>query len=327
MSEPSGVTPVVRRSRPRPSKLYPVLWRFATERQRVYLRRLAGESPPWTDDPVLSAYRFTNAFRAADRVSQYLIRLAYADPLASDQTLLLRTLLFKIFNRIDTWEHIVRHLGPPVAFHFDYAACDELLGERLRAGAPIYSAAYIMPSGGRRGVPKHSMHLRLLRDMVTYGLAPRLMETKSLERAYTLLVGWRTLGPFLAFQYAIDLNYTPLLAHEEVLRRDRGLHPRRTHPLAHRAAGGGVRALRAALRRSLGPPAAADRRAEPAVRGLEVHSGHAPRDLINHTNPVRSDRITLEFGQGQNFCWPSDARPSADPCTRATPRLQFLSAA
>ena len=215
MSEPSGVTTVVRRSRPRPSKLYPVLWRFAAERQRIYLRRLAGESAPWTDDPVLSAYRFTNAFRAADRVSQYLIRLAYADPLASAQTLLLRTLLFKIFNRIDTWEHIVRHLGPPVAFHFDYAACDELLRERLGAGVPIYSAAYIMPSGGRRGVPKHSMHLRLLRDMVTYGLAPRLMETKSLEDAYTLLVGWRTLGPFLAFQYAIDLNYTPLLAHEE----------------------------------------------------------------------------------------------------------------
>ncbi len=211
MSEQSGVTPVARRSQPRPSKLYPVLWRFAVERQRIYLRRLAGESAPWTDDPVLSAYRFTNAFRAADRVSQYLIRLVYADPLASDQTLLLRTLLFKIFNRIDTWEHIVRNLGSPVAFHFDYAACDELLGERLRAGAPIYSAAYIMPSGGRRGVSKHSMHLRLLRDMITYGLAPRLMETKSLEDAYTLLVGWRTLGPFLAFQYAIDLNYTPLL--------------------------------------------------------------------------------------------------------------------
>ena len=215
MSERSGVTLVARRSQPRPSKLYPILWRFAAERQRIYLRRVAGESGPWTDDPVLSAYRFTNAFRAADRVSQYLIGLAYADPLASDQSLLLRTLLFKIFNRIDTWEHIVRHLGPPVAFHFDYAACDELLDARLRAGTPIYSAAYIMPSGGRRGVPKHQAHLQLLRDMVTYGLAPRLMDTRSLEDAYTLLVGWRTLGPFLAFQYAIDLNYTPLLSHEE----------------------------------------------------------------------------------------------------------------
>ena len=31
----------------------------------------------------------------------------------------------------------------------------------------------------------------------------------------TLLLGWRTLGPFLAFQYAIDLNYTALMSHAE----------------------------------------------------------------------------------------------------------------
>ena len=170
MNGGSDVTPVGRRSQPRPSKLYPVLWRFAAERQRIYLLRVAGEIGPWTDDPVLSTYRFTNAYRASDRVSQYLIRLAYSDSSASDQTLFLRTLLFKIFNRIDTWECIVRNLGPPVAFHFDYAACDELLGARLRAGSPIYAAAYIMPSGGRRGVPKHRVHLRLIRDMVTYGV-------------------------------------------------------------------------------------------------------------------------------------------------------------
>ena len=207
-----------RRSQPKPSKLYPVLWQFAAERQRVYLRRLAGEPPPWTDDPVLSAYRFTNAFRAADRVSQYLIRMAHEDPFASDETLFLRTLLFKIFNRIDTWEHIVDRLGPPVAFRFDYDACADLLSDRLRAGTPVYSAAYIMPSGGRRsghGGPKHRMHLHLLRDMVTYGLPQRLMQTKSLGDAYQMLIGWRTLGPFLALQYAIDLNYTALMSHSE----------------------------------------------------------------------------------------------------------------
>ena len=125
-----------RRSPPKPSKLYPVLWQFAAERQRIYLRRLADEPPPWTDDPVLSAYRFTNAFRATDRVSQYLIRMAYADPAASDQTLFLRTLLFKTFNRLATWEHIVNHLGPPSALHFDYEACADLLSARLRAGTP-----------------------------------------------------------------------------------------------------------------------------------------------------------------------------------------------
>ena len=30
--------------------------------------------PPWTSDPILLRYRFTNAYRAADRVSQFLLR-------------------------------------------------------------------------------------------------------------------------------------------------------------------------------------------------------------------------------------------------------------
>lgn len=40
-------------------------WYFAAERQHVYHARLRGEPGPWTDDAVLSKYRFTNAYRAA----------------------------------------------------------------------------------------------------------------------------------------------------------------------------------------------------------------------------------------------------------------------
>ena len=72
-----------------------------------------------------------------------------------------------------------------------------------------------MPSGGRPGVPKHRSHLRLLRDMVADGLPAKLGRTRSLKDAYTLLLTWPSLGPFLAFQYAIDLNYTTLMSHSE----------------------------------------------------------------------------------------------------------------
>ena len=215
MSDTPGVLVMARRFRPRLSKLYPILWRFAVERQGIYLRRVSGEASPWTADPVLSAYRFTNAYRAADRVSQYLIRLAYADGEASGDTLFLRTILFKVFNRIDTWEAIVQKLGSPVVGRFDYAECEDLLAARRLAGLPIYSAAYIMPSGGRSGGPKHRMHLRLIRDMIADRLPARLGRTRSLEEVYSLLLARPTLGPFLAFQYAIDLNYTTLMSHPE----------------------------------------------------------------------------------------------------------------
>ena len=58
----------------RPTLLITVFWRFAAERQRVFWRRVQGLPPPWMHDPVLTAYKFTNAYRASDRVSQHLIR-------------------------------------------------------------------------------------------------------------------------------------------------------------------------------------------------------------------------------------------------------------
>ena len=207
---------VVKRScRPVPSEIYPVLWKFAFERHRIYLRRLAGEVYPWTKDPVLTEYKFTNAFRAADRVSQYLIKLIYSDPDASADTLFLRTLLFKTFNKIDTWKGVVGNLGMPVAPGFDYEACENLLDNYRRDRISIYSGAYIMPSGGRSGAPKHRMHLHLIRRMLDDDLPGKLRETESLAEAYELLLTYPTLGPFLAFQYAVDLNYTTLMNHSE----------------------------------------------------------------------------------------------------------------
>jgi hypothetical protein len=49
-------------------------------------------------------HRFTNVFRASDRVSQYLIG-AVIPSAWSDDDLLFRILLF-IFNRIPTWERL-----------------------------------------------------------------------------------------------------------------------------------------------------------------------------------------------------------------------------
>ena len=181
----------------------------------MYLRRLAGAPAPWTDDAVLATYRFTNTFRAADRVSQYLIRLVYNQLKdATPDTLFLCVMLFKVFNRIDTWEAIDANLGLPDADTFDYSACDRMLSV-LRTRQPIYSAAYIMPSGKTKGVPKHRMHLGLIRQMIEDQAPRHLEESKRLEDAYNILLAYPSLGPFLAFQYAIDLNYTTLMDHPE----------------------------------------------------------------------------------------------------------------
>jgi 5-hmdU DNA kinase-like protein len=54
--------------------VFDAYWRFAAERQSIFFLRLNGAIEPLTDDPVLRRFRFTNAYRASDRVSQYLIK-------------------------------------------------------------------------------------------------------------------------------------------------------------------------------------------------------------------------------------------------------------
>ena len=57
----------------RTTPVFDTYWRFAALRQDIFMRRLSRTKPPWSDDPILSTYRFTNPYRASDRVSQYLI--------------------------------------------------------------------------------------------------------------------------------------------------------------------------------------------------------------------------------------------------------------
>ena len=105
----------------RPSKVFDTYWRFAAERQEIFFRRIAGAAPPWTADPILREFKFTNAYRASDRVSQYLIKqVIYAGDQNPDE-LIFRILVFKMFNRIETWELLEESLGgiSLAAYDFD----------------------------------------------------------------------------------------------------------------------------------------------------------------------------------------------------------------
>lgn len=196
---------------------YETYWRFAAERQAIFYRRRRDSVGPWTTDPILRAYRFTNVFRAADRVSQYLIReIQYrADRPQEPREVFFRTILFKIFNKIETWEALEHAHGPLSWRTVDLDAVDRTLS-RLRAdGQRVYSAAYIMPtpSFGRAG--KHSNHLALIARMMTDRLPDRLQQASDLRAVYERILSYPGLGRFLAFQYAIDLNYSTLLDFDE----------------------------------------------------------------------------------------------------------------
>jgi len=206
----------VRRTPPTPSTVYDTYWDFAVRRQDIFHRRVRGESAPWTVDPVLAAHRFTNPYRAADRVSQYMIRhVAYAGEQSPDE-IMFRILLFKLFNRIGTWELLTRTVGPPAARTFGVERYDCALSAAFGRGERLYSAAYIMPAASRGAPRKHRTHLDLLRSMLDDRLPEVLISAPSMKDAYLALLRYRGIGTFLAYQLVTDLNYSRVLNFSEM---------------------------------------------------------------------------------------------------------------
>jgi hypothetical protein len=173
------------------TEVFDTYWRFAAMRQTLFMRRVAGALPPWTDDPVLSTYRFTNAYRAADRVSQYLIRnVIYAGEQTGEE-IFFRTLLFKLFNRIETWEQLNFKIGPITWKAFDFDTYARILDSIARDRGPIYSGAYIMPSPALGYSRKHRNHLRLLERIMLDGAPLRIERARSLREVYQSFIHTR----------------------------------------------------------------------------------------------------------------------------------------
>ncbi len=203
----------------KPTIVFDAYWRFAAERQMILYKRINQYPLPWSDDYVLRKHKFTNAYRATDRVSQFLIRnVIYNNAYPSNpDEVFFRIMLFKLFNKIETWNAFVDHFKVISWEAFDMARYDEFLMQRMLSGETIYSAAYIMPSGKSYFgfEKKHSNHLALIKKMMNDRLPTKIQKARSLQEVFELLKSYPSLGDFLAYQYAIDVNYSTIINFSE----------------------------------------------------------------------------------------------------------------
>lgn len=202
-----------------PTELFDMFWRFAYERQMAFIKRFHGENPPWTSDKVLQEYKFTNAYRFLDRVSQYLIQNIVNNRRGfTDEDIFFRIILFKMFNKIETWEYIEKELGTVTYPKYNFELFDKTLTKMMKKGKKVYSAAYIMPSGvSSFGYPKkHENNLKLIEQIMNDRPIEKIRVMKSLEDLYLFFLKFPTIGNFLAYQYSIDINYSHLCNFSEM---------------------------------------------------------------------------------------------------------------
>lgn len=209
---------IIKRKELKKTKVYDTYWKFANERQNIFIRKFEGEENNLTEDKILQEYKFTNAYRASDRVSQYLIRNIIYQNGYSEEDIIFRILLFKTFNNIDTWKKLENILGKIVYNEYDIERYGKLLNDYYMKGEKLYSGAYIMASGKTAfGQERKFMnHLMLIDYMMKNHITKKIMHCRNLEELYNTLLAYPTIGTFLAYQYAVDINYSELVNFDEM---------------------------------------------------------------------------------------------------------------
>lgn len=175
-----------------------LLW--VTGRERVRLARAAGAPPPWTDDPVLRAYRFCNVVRVEDRVSQWLLTHWYGPHRGHPHTLVAAALA-RFLNRPETLapltEKVYADGGP------DWGGIKARLRAMREGGATIFNAAYMVR--GNDGPDKVvSVVDHNVRPLLT---PPVAVDTASMRRTWEALVPRHGFGSFMAGQVVADLRW------------------------------------------------------------------------------------------------------------------------
>jgi hypothetical protein len=203
---------------PRPG-IYELYWHFAAERQLAFMRRVAGEPWPWTADPILQAYKFCNVFRAADRVSQYMIReVCYHSEPCTPEDRIFQIVAFRTFSKIETWRSVRDFLGRfPILDDLSEGGFTEALNRAKKENGGLYTGAFILCATDAYGQSlKHLNHVELFRHMFLHdNLAGQLLAARSLREIYELLHRYPLMGDFMSYQTTIDLNYSDLIAFSE----------------------------------------------------------------------------------------------------------------
>lgn len=185
----------------------------------MFEKRAAGLPAPWTNDVILQANKFCNTFRAADRVSQYMIRdVCYHKEPCSSTDRLFQIVAFRIFSKIETWQAVREFLGRyPTLIDLADGKFTKAIEFAKSKNGTIYTNAFILAPGNAYGQSlKYLNHVELFRHMfLVDSFGEKLLAAPSLKAVYDLLHTYPLMGDFMSYQIAIDLNYSDLINFSE----------------------------------------------------------------------------------------------------------------
>ncbi len=182
----------IRKLSPKERLLY-----FIQERESVRIKKERGDKKPWTEDPAIRSFRFTNVRRMDDKVSQWLLTRWY-QPNFDHKNILTACALARLVNKIDTLEEI----GFPLKW--DPEAIKRKVRRLQESGAKVFSAAYMIRGNDDGGDKIHAVVDQYVRPLHKN---PPEIDNTSMRRTWIRILPSYGMGSFMAGQIVADLRW------------------------------------------------------------------------------------------------------------------------
>jgi hypothetical protein len=115
---------------------------YMQARERIRLNRKAGLPWPWTDDPILQTYKFTNVKRAHDRTTREFAQFYRLHPHAAPSSQLLNCTIARYFGTYD----FLLALGWQTTFNPELLI--KFARDRLNRKERVFTGAYLITNNG-----------------------------------------------------------------------------------------------------------------------------------------------------------------------------------
>lgn len=190
---------------------YAPLWAWVRERECIRVRKNIADPMPWTDDPILSTYRFCNVRREDDRGTVW-IRENIREPFAGHPLLWLMLCIARQINWPDTLAELIEMKAWPSDEGFEPSRLTAYLNQRKARGDKVYTGAYMISAPSTKGACKQAY----IAETVIGALWARRAtferwDGATLQGTHTRIMrsdGW---GQFMAYQAVVDMRFTALL--------------------------------------------------------------------------------------------------------------------
>jgi hypothetical protein len=174
------------------------------ERERIRHRKEELlQEPPWTDDPILREFKFCQVFREDDRTTRWF-REHIREPLKDSPDVAMATIIFRFFNLIETGRTLLDN-------NLHRAWNREKAIEEITKQPKWVTGAYIVKTPNRMnkvtGVAECVSHIWYHREE----LIKKLEEMTTLQEAWTFLLQYPYIGPFVSYELVTDLRHTYFL--------------------------------------------------------------------------------------------------------------------